>query len=156
MENQDNSFWRSTTRSIPGRPSPKKDIPKVPTGSTTSFERYQKSVSDAWTLSEDELTKEYCILSDEQPKSSGRRLFKPNRTTETIGVHRHQNASTFSPSSSSSSSSSSNSATVKIITAINNNNSSCSAENNNPRDENENQQQKKVSETHSEKSIEYG
>lgn len=152
MENQDNSFWRSNTRSIPGRPSPKKDIPKIPAGSTTSFERYQKSVSDAWTLSEDELTKEYCILSDE-PKTSTRRLFKPNRT-ETIGVHRHQTTSTLSPSSSSSSSSSNNSAiSVKIITATNNNNS-CSAEN--PRDENENQQQRKVTETHSEKTVEYG
>lgn len=55
---------------VPGRPSPTKDFNRSTTvkansNPSTSFEKYQKSVSDAWTLSEDELTKEYCILSDE-------------------------------------------------------------------------------------------
>lgn len=153
MENHDNSFWKSNTRSIPGRPSPKKDIPKATAGSTTSFERYQRSVSDAWTLSEDELTKEYCILSDE-PKVATRRLMKPANLP--IGVHRHQTTL----SSSSSSNVSTNSATVKITTttATNNNiNNSSSAEPPPPRDENENQTQKKAAtEAPAEKSIEYG
>lgn len=152
MDNNDSSFWKSNTRSIPGRPSPKKDIPKVAAGSTTSFERYQKSVSDAWTLSEDELTKEYCILSDE-PKVATRRLMKPANLP--IGVHRHQ--TTSSSSASSTSSSSNNSATVVKITAAtaatNNNISAAAAEP--ARDENENQSPKKA-EPPAEKPIEYG
>lgn len=143
MENQDNSFWRSNTRSVPGRPSPKREVPKPGSSSSTSFERYQKSVSDAWTLSEDELTKEYCILSDE-PKHA-RRAAKPPKGM-TIGVHRHQTSS----SAPTSGSATVNSATVKI-TATNNNNTADTS-----RDENENQKQRKVSETQSEKSIEYG
>jgi TBC1 domain family member 2 len=136
MENQDNSFWRSNIKSVPGRPSPKKEIPKPGTSSSTSFERYQKSVSDAWTLSEDELTKEYCIL---------RRAAKPPKAM-TIGVHRHQTSSSAPTSSSVI-----NSATIKNTATSNNNNSADTS-----RDENENQPQRKVSETQSEKSIEYG
>jgi TBC1 domain family member 2 len=148
MENQDNSFWRSNIKSVPGRPSPKKEIPKPGSSSSTSFERYQKSVSDAWTLSEDELTKEYCILSEE-PKMS-RRAGKPPKGM-TIGVHRHQTSSSAPTSSLTSISSVNNSATVKNTATSNNNNSADTS-----RDENENQPQRKVSETQSEKSIEYG
>lgn len=73
--NNENSFWRSNIKMVPGRPSPTKDLNRSTTAkaknniSSSSFESYQKSVSDAWTLSEDELTKEYCILSDEAKAS---------------------------------------------------------------------------------------
>ncbi|CRK92353.1 CLUMA_CG005931, isoform A [Clunio marinus] len=77
---QENSFWKNNVKMVPGRPSPTKDFNRSTTvkaknntnsNSTTSFEKYQKSVSDAWTLSEDELTKEYCILTDD-PKAPRR------------------------------------------------------------------------------------
>lgn len=65
-QNHENSFWKSNIRTVPGRPSPKKDHKSGKGGaSTSSFESYQKSVSDAWRLEEDELTKEYCILSSD-------------------------------------------------------------------------------------------
>lgn len=73
--NNENSFWRGNVKMVPGRPSPTKDLNRSTTAkaknniSSSSFESYQKSVSDAWTLSEDELTKEYCILSDEAKAS---------------------------------------------------------------------------------------
>lgn len=75
-QNHENSFWKSNLRSVPGRPSPKKDFKTNKTNSTSSsFENYQKSVSDAWTseFSEDELTKEYCILSSDDSKVNTRR-----------------------------------------------------------------------------------
>lgn len=73
--NNENSFWRSNVKMVPGRPSPTKDFNRSTTAKaknnipSSSFESYQKSVSDAWTLSEDELTKEYCILSNEAKAS---------------------------------------------------------------------------------------
>lgn len=71
----ENSFWKSNMRAVPGRPSPKRELKAGKGGaSTSSFENYQKSVSDAWNLSEDELTKEYCILStDSGSKAPPRR-----------------------------------------------------------------------------------
>lgn len=94
---------------VPGRPSPTKDLNRSTTAvkaktnnisnPSTSFEKYQKSVSDAWTLSEDELTKEYCILSDDTKMA--------RRATQNIAralknpiavVHRHHAPSSSSPS----------------------------------------------------------
>jgi hypothetical protein len=75
--NHENSFWKTSLKPVPGRPSPNKSDKNSKTKnnantSTNSFELYQKSVSDAWQLSEDELTKEYFILSSEDPKLSRR------------------------------------------------------------------------------------
>lgn len=63
--NHENSFWRSSVRSGPGRTSPKKDAKgtsgkssKGPVGST-SFQDFQESVRDAWDMGDDE----FCILS---------------------------------------------------------------------------------------------
>jgi hypothetical protein len=69
-QNHESSFWKSNMRVVPGRPSPKKDPKKYTASTSSSFENYQKSVSDAWNLSEDELTKEYCILTTEEQKLS--------------------------------------------------------------------------------------
>lgn len=70
MENnhsENSSFWKNNVRSVPGRPSPKKDyktgVPKPGKNQSGSFESYQNSVSDAWDLTDDEFTKEYCVLS---------------------------------------------------------------------------------------------
>lgn len=86
-QNNENSFWKSNIRTVPGRPSPKKDN-KSGRGSsaTSSFENYQKSVSDAWNLSEDELTKEYCILSSENDSK-----LPPRRPQNTPKVHHNKN-----------------------------------------------------------------
>lgn len=72
-QNHESSFWKSNMRAVPGRPSPKRDI-KANKNNPSSFENYQQSVSDAWTLSEDELTKEYCILSPDESKLTSRRM----------------------------------------------------------------------------------
>jgi hypothetical protein len=95
----DNSFWRSNVKMVPGRPSPTKDINRSTTGknSSTSFEKYQNSVSDAWTLSEDELTKEYCILTDETkpPRRPNPNIAKAHKNPIAV-VHR-QSSSTSPP-----------------------------------------------------------
>lgn len=106
---------------VPGRPSPTKDINR-PTNvkgnaQATTFEKYQKSVSDAWTLEPDELTKEYCILSDDSKiaRRANQNIARAHKNPIAV-VHRHQ------PSTSSSSALSAaltNSATAAI--AANNN-----------------------------------
>lgn len=98
------SFWKSSVKMVPGRPSPTKDFNRSTTvkaksnnisnSSTNSFEKYQKSVSDAWTLSEDELTKEYCILSEDTKPP--RRLNPRAHKNPIAVVHRHQNAASSS------------------------------------------------------------
>ncbi|XP_017781025.1 PREDICTED: TBC1 domain family member 22B [Nicrophorus vespilloides] len=55
------SFWKKNSKTVPGRPSPKKDVKiigKVKPTTTTSFQEFQASVSDAWELGDDE----FCIV----------------------------------------------------------------------------------------------
>jgi hypothetical protein len=102
----ENSFWRSNVKMVPGRPSPTKDFNRSTTAkaknnnisnSSTSFEKYQNSVSDAWTLSEDELTKEYSILTDETkpPRRPNQNIAKAHKNPIAV-VHR-QSSSTSPP-----------------------------------------------------------
>lgn len=105
-QNHENSFWRSNVKMVPGRPSPTKDFNRSTTGKaktnnisnpSTSFEKYQKSVSDAWTLSEDELTKEYCILSDDtkMTRRANQNIARALKNPIAV-VHRHQASSSSS------------------------------------------------------------
>lgn len=103
-QNHENSFWKSTVRTVPGRPSPKKDLKVIKgktTATTASFENYQQSVNDAWQLSDDELTKEYCILSDD-PKLNRRSTQNASRTQrnpqQIAVVHKASSSSTSSSS----------------------------------------------------------
>lgn len=115
-QNHENNFWKSTKpgRPLPGRPTQDFNRPTAKakanniSNSSNSFEKYQNSVSDAWTLSEDELTKEYCILSDDAKPP---RRINPRANKNPIAVvHRHQN--TASSSSSAPTSVTTNSATI--------------------------------------------
>lgn len=105
-QNHENSFWRSNLKMVPGRPSPTNDFNRSTTGKaktnnisnpSTSFEKYQKSVSDAWTLSEDELTKEYCILSDDtkMARRANQNIARALKNPIAV-VHRHQASSSSS------------------------------------------------------------
>lgn len=108
-QNHENSFWRSNVKLVPGRPSPTNDFNRSTTGKTktnnisnpSSFESYQKSVSDAWTLSEDELTKEYCILSDDTKmvRRTNQNIARALKNPIAV-VHRHQASSSSSALSS--------------------------------------------------------
>uniref|UniRef100_A0A182N9X4 Rab-GAP TBC domain-containing protein n=1 Tax=Anopheles dirus TaxID=7168 RepID=A0A182N9X4_9DIPT len=60
------SFWRNNSRTIPGRPTTVtnrigsgRPIGSSSSGSSSSFQDYQDSVSDAWDLGDDE----FCIIS---------------------------------------------------------------------------------------------
>jgi len=66
------TFWKNSGRRVPGRPSPKRELEKsvgagvaggrgaAPgTGMVSTFTEYQKSVSDAWDMGDDE----FCIIS---------------------------------------------------------------------------------------------
>lgn len=56
------SFWKNSSRTVPGRPSPKKQTfrsVRGVQGGTSSFQDFQESVSDAWDLGDDE----FCIIS---------------------------------------------------------------------------------------------
>lgn len=103
MEQNENSFWKSSVKMVPGRPSPTKDFNRSTTikgNSSTSFEKYQSSVSDAWTLSEDELTKEYCILSDDTKfaRRANQNIARALKNPIAV-VHRH-NSSSSTPTTS--------------------------------------------------------
>ncbi|KAF4532643.1 hypothetical protein B566_EDAN009824 [Ephemera danica] len=57
------SFWKKNSKTVPGRPSPKKEIPRNRprnASSSTSFQDFQESVSDAWDMGDDE----FCVVSD--------------------------------------------------------------------------------------------
>jgi hypothetical protein len=106
MEQSEN-FWKTNMRVVPGRASPKKD-PKKLTASTSSFEKYQKSVSDAWNLSEDE-------LETSEQKSTARRppqcapkvhlknqlpvVHKPTQTSHNISITANSESTQQSSSS---------------------------------------------------------
>lgn len=47
------SFWKKNTRTVPGRPSPKKEI-QSRSGTTTSFQEFDNSVSDAWSIGDND------------------------------------------------------------------------------------------------------
>lgn len=56
-------FWKKTTKAVPGRPSPRKEVRSSShhnSGSSTSFQDFQESVSDAWDIGDDE----FCNISD--------------------------------------------------------------------------------------------
>lgn len=57
MESSENSFWRTSSRIVPGRPrnNPNAQTIKAANKPTTSFQNFQESVSDAWDLSLDDL-----------------------------------------------------------------------------------------------------
>lgn len=155
MDHNENSFWKSNLKMVPGRPSPTKDFNRSMSakgGSSTSFEKYQKSVSDAWTLSEDELTKEYCILSDDTKiarranQNNARALKNPIAV-----VHRHHGSASSPTSSSAPASLITNSATAS--TANNNTLETTIEEDEDGKEVKHKPEQRKVS---SEKSYEYG
>ncbi|KAJ8926920.1 hypothetical protein NQ314_020772 [Rhamnusium bicolor] len=55
-------FGRKNIKTVPGRPSPKRDAKNTTKGKTpgtTSFQDFQASVSDAWDMDDDE----FCVLS---------------------------------------------------------------------------------------------
>ena len=157
QQNHENSFWRNNVKMVvPGRPSPTKDyrMPPLPgKPPTNSFEKYQKSAEECWKLTEDELTKEYCILSDDTKLSRrpNQSLSKAHKTPIAV-VHRHQ-----ASSSSSSTAALTNSATTSTA----NNNLETMYE-----DENDNKQaatqrtfqqpQRKVTPVNAKESYEYG
>lgn len=66
------TFWKNSGRRVPGRPSPKRELEKAAavgvavgrgaapgSGMVSTFTEYQKSVSDAWDMGDDE----FCIIS---------------------------------------------------------------------------------------------
>ncbi|KAJ8950280.1 hypothetical protein NQ318_021135 [Aromia moschata] len=56
------SFWKKNIKTVPGRPSPKRDTKstsKSKTPGSTSFQDFQASVSDAWDMDDDE----FCVIS---------------------------------------------------------------------------------------------
>lgn len=151
-QNHENSFWRSNIKMVPGRPSPTKDTSRstavkaknnnIANSSTSSFEKYQKSVSDAWTLSEDELTKEYCILTDDKiARRASQNMARAHKNPIAV-VHRHQNSATSS----------------SALTSINTNSATTSTANNTLETVEEDENQPEVSKPKQERKVsnEYG
>lgn len=57
------SFWKKNAKAVPGRPSPKRESRSQRqrgASSSTSFQDFQESVSDAWDIGDDE----FCVISD--------------------------------------------------------------------------------------------
>lgn len=61
MESSENSFWKSSSRIVPGRPRNNPNAPTIKAANkpTTSFQNFQESVSDAWDISMDDLIPTY-------------------------------------------------------------------------------------------------
>lgn len=59
MDNNENSFWKNTKATVPGRPKTKNHT----SGSGGSFQKYRDSVQDAWSTGDDEFTKQFSILT---------------------------------------------------------------------------------------------
>ncbi|XP_026846198.1 TBC1 domain family member 22B [Drosophila persimilis] len=69
LANANSTFWKNSGRRVPGRPSPKRDLPPgfaatghrqaIGSGMVSTFRDYQQSVSDAWDTGDDE----FCIIS---------------------------------------------------------------------------------------------
>ncbi|KAG5671738.1 hypothetical protein PVAND_001918 [Polypedilum vanderplanki] len=160
-QNHENSFWKSSIKAVPGRPSPKKDIKIMnnrgkgaSTSSSASFENYQQSVNDAWTISEDELTKEYRILSDDPKlliRRSSQNSSRTHKNPQQIAVVHKTSSST-----SANSINLTNNITLSNTANINNNIESNQTDETNYREENEHQQKPSNSSSSNERSIEYG
>lgn len=56
------SFWKKNAKAVPGRPSPKKEYPNRTT--TTSFQEFDNSVSDAWSIGDNEDDSDLLAISD--------------------------------------------------------------------------------------------
>ncbi|XP_054281058.1 TBC1 domain family member 22B-like isoform X1 [Macrosteles quadrilineatus] len=61
-EDQGSTFWKKSTKPVPGRPSPRKEVRSnsQQNSSSTSFQDFQESVSDAWEIGDDE----FCNILD--------------------------------------------------------------------------------------------
>ncbi|KAJ8883058.1 hypothetical protein PR048_014897 [Dryococelus australis] len=80
------SFWKKNVRAVPGRPSPTKDSKtsrQRGTGSSTSYQDFQESVSDAWDMGDDE----FCVVSDVSVKIS--KKLAHSAALSVINSHRH-------------------------------------------------------------------
>lgn len=158
-QNHENSFWKSNMRTVPGRPSPKNDHKAGKgTSSTSSFENYQKSVSDAWNwMSEDELTKEYCILSTDSDSK-----LPPRRPPNVLKAHKNQIPVVHKASSSSFPTSSNNLTTANSNMPPHSNSSRSlsldgnKAENSPPSSSVDQQQKQTLSAVSEKSNIEYG
>ncbi|XP_073999300.1 TBC1 domain family member 22 isoform X2 [Rhodnius prolixus] len=69
------SFWKKNNKAVPGRPSPRKEVKlmtPVNAGTSSSFHDFQKSVSDAWDLGDDE----FCNMSSSDVNRSKVKKFQ--------------------------------------------------------------------------------
>lgn len=84
INNDKASFWKKNSKTVPGRPSPKKN-PKTathaakgkPAGGSTSFHEFQASVSDVWDLGDDE----YMTISKKVSESAALNVLNTHRST---------------------------------------------------------------------------
>uniref|UniRef100_A0A182QNE4 Rab-GAP TBC domain-containing protein n=1 Tax=Anopheles farauti TaxID=69004 RepID=A0A182QNE4_9DIPT len=91
------SFWRNNSRTIPGRPTTVtnrigsgRPIGAGSSGSSSSFQDYQDSVSDAWDLGDDE----FCIISGvvdtriskRASQTAALNVIKTHKSTNSSGV----------------------------------------------------------------------
>lgn len=63
--NENKGFWKKNSHNVPGRPSPKKSVFSSSSTSSqgntsTSFQAFQASISDAWDIDDDE---EFCEIN---------------------------------------------------------------------------------------------
>lgn len=97
INNDKTSFWKKNSKTVPGRPSPKKN-PKTttnvvkgkPAGGSTSFHEFQASVSDVWDLGDDE----YMTISKKVSESAALNVLNSHRSTTSTP------ASTITPAAS--------------------------------------------------------
>ncbi|KAK6630841.1 hypothetical protein RUM44_003011 [Polyplax serrata] len=57
------SFWKKNTKAVPGRPSPKKEYQNR-SATTSSFQEFENSVSDAWSIGDNDDDNDLLAIAD--------------------------------------------------------------------------------------------
>ncbi|KAJ8986224.1 hypothetical protein NQ317_009930 [Molorchus minor] len=86
-ESDRSSFWKKNLKTVPGRPSPKreaKNSSKSKTPGSTSFQDFQASVSDAWEMDDDE----FCIISATENTRISKRVSQ-SAALNVLNTHRN-------------------------------------------------------------------
>lgn len=83
------SFWKKNSNTVPGRPSPKKDLKQnsKTKHSTISFQDFQESTSDAWDIGDDDI----CIISEMESTKISKKVSQ-SAAINVINSHRNHSS----------------------------------------------------------------
>ncbi|KAL1493307.1 hypothetical protein ABEB36_011386 [Hypothenemus hampei] len=98
MEGEHASFWKKNIKTVPGRPSPKREMKnssKNKTQGSTSFQDFEDSISDAWEMDDDEFCSglKNTKISKKVSQSAALDVLNTHRNTTETKKSSHENLS---------------------------------------------------------------